>query len=38
MKIHGNKDIDDKQSKIHLKNTIDELTRHLMTILQNGRQ
>jgi hypothetical protein len=27
MKIHGNKDIDDKQSKIHLKNTIDELTR-----------
>jgi len=27
MKIHGNKDIDDKQSKIHLKNTIDDLTR-----------
>jgi hypothetical protein len=27
MKINGNKDINDKQSKIHLKNTIDELTR-----------
>ncbi|MGN6624285.1 MAG: hypothetical protein ACTHJ7_05950 [Candidatus Nitrosocosmicus sp.] len=30
MKIHGNKDIDDKQSKIHLKNTIDELTREFI--------
>lgn len=27
MKIHGNKDIDDKVIKIHLKKTIDELTR-----------
>ena len=27
MKINGNKDINDKESKIHLKNTIDELTR-----------
>ncbi|MGN6346134.1 MAG: hypothetical protein ACTHKJ_09060 [Candidatus Nitrosocosmicus sp.] len=30
MKIHGNKDIDDKQIKVHLKNTIDELTRGFM--------
>jgi hypothetical protein len=30
MKIHGNKDIDDKQSKIHLRNTIDELTRQFI--------
>jgi predicted nucleic acid-binding protein len=30
MKIHGNKDIDDKQSKIHLKNTVDELTRQFI--------
>ena len=30
MKIHRNKDIDDKQSKIHLKNTIDELTREFI--------
>ncbi|MGN6613843.1 MAG: hypothetical protein ACTHKC_02260 [Candidatus Nitrosocosmicus sp.] len=30
MKIHGNKDIDDKQSKIHLKNTIDDLTRQFI--------
>jgi hypothetical protein len=33
MKIHGNKDIDDKQSKIHLKNTIDELTRQFIDII-----
>jgi len=38
MKINGNKDINDKESKIHLKNTIDELTRNSLTILQNGRQ
>src|ERR687890_810265 len=30
MKIHGNKDINDKQSKIRLKNTIDELTRQFI--------
>ena len=30
LKIHGNKDIDDKQIKVHLKNTIDELTREFI--------
>ena len=30
MKIHGNKDTNDKQNKIHLKNTIDGLTRQFI--------
>ena len=30
MEIHGNKDIDDRESKIHLKNIIDELTRQFI--------
>jgi hypothetical protein len=30
MKIHGNKDIDDKESKVHLKNTIDNTTREFI--------